>query len=149
MSLANIAVDSVSNFSPRAWFSPKPSPVELVDEPLAEDLIEEAEVEPPILSAGAFAEEIDLAIKAEDRREIAATVMTIKPDEIHDLVRQAAKAKGLYLTALIEMSRKSHSNEAAQNELRRLRINYEELSLGLTRLRQMLLDQEIIVDGVS
>lgn len=153
MSLTNLTLDSVPSFLPKTLFSSKSKNGELpVGVPLEDEenrLIDPVETLPDVTSAGAFADEIERAMRQESFRQVSDAVLTVKASEVHALVREAAKAKGRYLAALIEMSRKAQSNHAAQVELRKLRLHCEELTLGVEKLRQMILDREIDIDGIA
>ena len=83
------------------------------------------------------------------RREIMSVLVHLKQSEIRALVRRAAHAKGRYLAALMEMPRSQASRKTALQELALARQEFEELEKGLEILRQLILDNDVQINGVG
>ncbi|GAB4223741.1 MAG: hypothetical protein Tsb0032_26860 [Kiloniellaceae bacterium] len=116
---------------------------------MLEDALAVPEPEPEPVSAGAFVERIDETIQEQSKREIMSVLVHLKQSEIRALVRRAAHAKGRYLAALMEMPRSQSSRKTALEELALARQEYEELEKGLEILRQLILDNDVQIGGVS
>ena len=85
----------------------------------------------------------------QSRREIMSVLVHLKQSEIRALVRRAAHAKGRYLAALMEMPRSQASRKTALQELALARQEFEELEKGLEILRQLILDNDVQINGVG
>ena len=116
---------------------------------MLEDALAVPEPDPEPVSAGAFAEQIEDSIQEQSRREIMSVLVHLKQSEIRALVRRAAHAKGRYLAALMEMPRSQASRKTALQELALARQEYEELEKGLEILRQIILDNDVQINGVG
>ena len=103
---------------------------------------------PEAVSAGAFVEQIEDSIQEHSKREIMSVLVNLKQTEIRALVRRTARAKGRYLAALMEMPRSQSSRKTAVEELSLARREYEELEKGLDVLRELILENDIQVNGV-
>lgn len=116
---------------------------------MLEDALAVPEPDPEPVSAGAFAEQIEDSIQEQSRREIMSVLVHLKQSEIRALVRRAAHAKGRYLAALMEMPRSQASRKTALQELALARQEFEELEKGLEILRQLILDNDVQINGVG
>ena len=116
---------------------------------MLEDALAVPEPDPEPISAGAFAEQIGDTIQEQSRREIMSVLVHLKQSEIRALVRRAAHAKGRYLAALIEMPRSQANRKTALEELALARQEFEELEKGLEILRQLILDNDVQINGVG
>jgi len=110
--------------------------------------VPEPKAEAEAVSAGAFVEQIDDSIQEQSKREIMSVLVNLRQSEIRALVRRAAHAKGRYLAALMEMPRSQCSRKTAVEELALARQEYEELEKGLELLRQLILDNDVQINGV-
>jgi len=116
---------------------------------MLEDALAVPEPDPEPLTAGAFVEQIEDSIQEQSKREIMSVLVHLKQSEIRALVRRTAQAKGRYLAALMEMPRTQASRKTALDELALARQEYEELEKGLEILRQLILDNDVQISGVS
>lgn len=116
---------------------------------MLEDALAVPEPDPEPLSAGAFAEQIEDTIQEQSKREIMSVLVHLKQSELRALARRAAHAKGRYLAALMEMPRSQCSRKTAVEQLTLARQEYEELEKGLEILRQLILDNDVQIDGVG
>ncbi len=116
---------------------------------MLEDALAVPEPDPEPLSAGAFVEQIEDTIQEHSKREIMSVLVHLKQSEVRALVRRAAHAKGRYLAALMEMPRTQCSRKTAVEELALARQEYEELEKGLEMLRQLILDNDVQINGVT
>jgi hypothetical protein len=116
---------------------------------MLEDALAVPEPDPEPLSAGAFVEQIEDTIQEHSKREIMSVLVHLKQTEIRALVRRAAHAKGRYIAALMEMPRTQCSRKTAVEELALARQEYEELEKGLEMLRQLILDNDVQINGVT
>ena len=103
---------------------------------MLEDALAVPQPDPEPVSAGAFVEQIEETIQEQSKREIMSVLVHLKQSEIRALVRRAAHAKG-------QCSRKT-----AIEELALARQEYEELEKGLEVLRQLILDNDVQINGV-
>lgn len=115
---------------------------------MLEDALAVPEADPEPVSAGAFVEQIEETIQEQSKREIMSVLVHLKQSEIRALVRRAAHAKGRYLAALMELPRSQCSRKTAIEELALARQEYEELEKGLEVLRQLILDNDVQINGV-
>lgn len=116
---------------------------------MLEDTLAVPEPDSEPLSAGAFVDQIEDSIQEQSKREIMSVLVQLKQSEVRALVRRAAHAKGRYLAALMEMPRSQCSRKTAVEELALARQEYEELEKGLELLRQLILDNDIQINGVT
>lgn len=116
---------------------------------MLEDALAVPEPDPEPLTAGAFVEQIEESIQEQSKREIMSVLVHLKQSEIRALVRRTAQAKGRYLAALMEMPRTQASRKTALGELALARQEYEELEKGLEILRQLILDNDVQISGIS
>jgi hypothetical protein len=84
------------------------------------------------------------------RAETVNAVIGATPGEIQRVARIVAKLKGRYLATLMDLgnANKGPVGEAEVRELRRAREMYEEVELGLTRLRDAIEAGDLELDGV-
>jgi len=84
------------------------------------------------------------------RAETVNAVIGATPGEIQRVARIVAKLKGRYLATLMDLgnANKGPVGEAEVRELRRAREMYEEVELGLTRLRDAIEAGDLDLDGV-
>src|SRR5262245_25201407 len=89
-------------------------------------------------------------LKSYVRAETVNAVIGATPGEIQRVARVAAKLKGRYLATLMDLGNptKGPVAEADVLELRRFREMYEEVELGLTRLREAIEVGDLELDGV-
>jgi len=115
---------------------------------MLEEALAVPQPDPEPVSAGAFVEQIEESIQEHSKREIMSVLVHLKQNEIKALVRRAAHAKGRYLAALVDMPRSQCSRKTAIEELTLARQEYEELEKGLEILRQLILDNDVQINGV-
>jgi hypothetical protein len=115
---------------------------------MLEEALAVPQPDPEPVSAGAFVEQIEDSIQEHSKREIMSVLVHLKQNEIKALVRRAAHAKGRYLAALVDMPRSQCSRKTAIEELILSRQEYEELEKGLEILRQLILDNDVQINGV-
>ena len=84
------------------------------------------------------------------RAETVNAVIGATPGEIQRVARIVAKLKGRYLATLMDLGNatKGPIGDAEVRELRRSREMYEEVELGLTRLREAIEAGDLELDGV-
>jgi hypothetical protein len=84
------------------------------------------------------------------RAETVNAVIGATPGEIQRVARIVAKLKGRYLATLMDLgnANKGPIGDAEVRELRRAREMYEEVELGLTRLREAIEAGDLELDGV-
>ncbi|HET6159271.1 MAG TPA: hypothetical protein VFE34_13075 [Dongiaceae bacterium] len=85
------------------------------------------------------------------RAETVNAVIGATPGEIQRVARIVAKLKGRYLATLMDLgnANKGPVGESEVRELRRAREMYEEVELGLTRLREAIEAGDLELDGVK
>ena len=84
------------------------------------------------------------------RAETVNAVIGATPGEIQRIARIVAKLKGRYLATLMDLGNASKGpiGESEVRELRRSREMYEEVELGLARLREAVEAGDLELDGV-
>jgi hypothetical protein len=90
-------------------------------------------------------------LKSYVRAETINAVIGATPGEIQRVARIVAKLKGRYLATLMDLGNASKGpvGESEVRELRRAREMYEEVELGLTRLREAIEAGDLELDGVK
>ncbi|HEV8388479.1 MAG TPA: hypothetical protein VGQ35_01485 [Dongiaceae bacterium] len=90
-------------------------------------------------------------LKSYVRAETVNAVIGATPGEIQRVARIVAKLKGRYLATLMDLGNASKGpvGESEVRELRRSREMYEEVELGLTRLREAIEAGDLELDGVK
>ena len=90
-------------------------------------------------------------LKSYVRAETVNAVIGATPGEIQRVARIVAKLKGRYLATLMDLGNaaKGPIGESEVRELRRSREMYEEVELGLTRLREAIEAGDLELDGVK
>ncbi len=90
-------------------------------------------------------------LKSYVRAETVNAVIGATPGEIQRVARIVAKLKGRYLATLMDLGNatKGPVGESEVRELRRSREMYEEVELGLTRLREAIEAGDLELDGVK
>ena len=101
-------------------------------------------------SIGQYLYHLQHDLKSYVRAETINAVIGATPGEIQRVARIVAKLKGRYLATLMDLgnSTKGPIGEAEVRELRRARERYEEVELGLTRLREAIETGDLELDGV-
>ena len=101
-------------------------------------------------SIGQYLYHLQHDLKSYVRAETINAVIGTTPAEIQRVARVAAKLKGRYLATLMDLGNptKGPVGEAEVRELRRFREMYEEVELGLTRLREAIEAGDLELDGV-
>lgn len=101
-------------------------------------------------SIGQYLYHLQHDLKSYVRAETINAVIGATPGEIQRVARIVAKLKGRYLATLMDLgnSTKGPIGEAEVRELRRAREMYEEVELGLTRLREAIETGDLELDGV-
>lgn len=101
-------------------------------------------------SIGQYLYHLQHDLKSYIRAETVNAVIGATPAEIQRVVRIVAKLKGRYLATLMDLgnSTKGPIGESEVRELRRTREMYEEVELGLVRLREALEAGDLELDGV-
>jgi hypothetical protein len=102
-------------------------------------------------SVGQYIYHLQHDLKSYVRAETANAVIGATPGEIQRVARIAAKLKGRYLATLMDLgnTHKGPIGESEVRELRRAREMYEEVELGLTRLREAIEAGDLELDGVK
>ena len=103
----------------------------------------------PVLSSGAFVEELDSLTQSVEREETMEALVALDQGEVRALIRKAAKAKGRYLAALVDASDRDLQSDQTILRLGRLRNRQEELSRGVALVKSLILSGEILIQGVS
>ncbi|MGH6894411.1 MAG: hypothetical protein ACREEP_19355 [Dongiaceae bacterium] len=101
-------------------------------------------------SIGQYLYHLQHDLKSYVRAETVNAVIGATPAEIQRVARIVAKLKGRYLATLMDLgnSAKGPIGESEVRELRRSREMYEEVELGLARLREALEAGDLELDGV-
>ena len=101
-------------------------------------------------NVGQYLHHLQHDLKSYVRAETVNAVIGATPGEIQRVARVAAKLKGRYLATLMDLGNptKGPIAEADVHELRRFREMYEEVELGLTRLREAIEAGDLELDGV-
>jgi hypothetical protein len=101
-------------------------------------------------SVGQYIYHLQHDLKSYVRAETVNAVIGATPGEIQRVARIVAKLKGRYLATLMDLgnAHKGPVGESEVRELRRAREMYEEVELGLTRLREAIEAGDLELDGV-
>lgn len=101
-------------------------------------------------SVGQYLHHLQHDIKSYVRAETINAVIGTAPAEIQRVARILAKLKGRYLAQLIDLGNGSNGpiGEPEIRDLRRTREMYEEVELGLNRLREAIETGDLELDGV-
>src|SRR6185503_17475546 len=102
-------------------------------------------------SVGQYIYHLQHDLKSYVRAETVNAVIGATPGEIQRVARIVAKLKGRYLATLMDLGNatKGPVGESEVRELRRSRERYEEVELGLTRLREAIEAGDLELDGVK
>src|SRR4029450_4430381 len=102
-------------------------------------------------SVGQYIYHLQHDLKSYVRAETVNAVIGATPGEIQRVARIAAKLKGRYLATLMDLGKghKGPIGETEVRELRRSREMYEEVELGLMRLREAIEAGDLELDGVK
>ena len=109
-----------------------------------------AAVEGRTPNIGQYLHHLHHDLKSYVRAETINAVIGATPGEIQRVARIVAKLKGRYLATLMDLGNTTRNpiGEADVRELRRAREMYEEVELGLTRLREAVETGDLELDGV-
>jgi hypothetical protein len=101
-------------------------------------------------SIGQYLHHLQHDLKSYVRAETVNAVIGATPGEIQRVARIVAKLKGRYLATLMDLGNaaKGPVGESEVRELRRAREMYEEVELGLVRLREAIEAGDLELDGV-
>jgi hypothetical protein len=101
-------------------------------------------------TVGQYLHHLQHDLKSYVRAETVNAVIGATPGEIQRVARIVAKLKGRYLATLMDLGNatKGPVGEPEVRELRRVREMYEEVELGLTRLREAVETGDLELDGV-
>jgi hypothetical protein len=101
-------------------------------------------------NVGQYLHHLQHDLKSYVRAETVNAVIGATPGEIQRVARIVAKLKGRYLATLMDLGNaaKGPIGEAEVRDLRRAREMYEEVELGLTRLREAVEMGDLELDGV-
>jgi hypothetical protein len=101
-------------------------------------------------NVGQYLHHLQHDLKSYVRAETVNAVIGATPGEIQRVARIVAKLKGRYLATLMDLGNatKGPIGEPEVRELRRVREMYEEVELGLTRLREAVEMGDLELDGV-
>jgi hypothetical protein len=101
-------------------------------------------------SVGQYLHHLQHDLKSYIRAETVNAVIGATPGEIQRVARIVAKLKGRYLATLMDLGNatKGPIGESEVRELRRVREMYEEVELGLMRLREAVEAGDLELDGV-
>jgi hypothetical protein len=110
-----------------------------------------AAVERRTPSIGQYLYHLQHDLKSYVRAETVNAVIGATPGEIQRVARIVAKLKGRYLATLMDLGNaaKGPIGDSEVRELRRAREMYEEVELGLTRLREAIEAGDLELDGVK
>jgi hypothetical protein len=102
-------------------------------------------------SVGQYIYHLQHDLKSYVRAETVNAVIGATPGEIQRVARIVAKLKGRYLATLMDLgnAHKGPVGDSEVRELRRAREMYEEVELGLTRLREAIEAGDLELDGVK
>ena len=102
-------------------------------------------------SVGQYIYHLQHDLKSYVRAETVNAVIGATPGEIQRVARIVAKLKGRYLATLMDLGNvhKGPIGDSEVRELRRAREMYEEVELGLTRLREAIEAGDLELDGVK
>ena len=102
-------------------------------------------------SVGQYIYHLAHDLKSYVRAETVNAVIGATPGEIQRVARIVAKLKGRYLATLMDLgnAHKGPIGDSEVRELRRAREMYEEVELGLTRLREAIEAGDLELDGVK
>ena len=102
-------------------------------------------------SVGQYIYHLQHDLKSYVRAETVNAVIGATPGEIQRVARIVAKLKGRYLATLMDLgnAHKGPIGNSEVRELRRAREMYEEVELGLTRLREAIEAGDLELDGVK
>jgi hypothetical protein len=102
-------------------------------------------------SIGQYLYHLQHDLKSYVRAETVNAVIGATPGEIQRVARIVAKLKGRYLATLMDLGNatKGPIGDSEVRELRRAREMYEEVELGLTRLRDAIEAGDLELDGVK
>jgi hypothetical protein len=102
-------------------------------------------------SIGQYLYHLQHDLKSYVRAETVNAVIGATPGEIQRVARIAAKLRGRYLATLMDLGNASKGpvGESQVRELRRTREMYEEVELGLARLRDAIEAGDLELDGVK
>jgi hypothetical protein len=102
-------------------------------------------------SIGQYLYHLQHDLKSYVRAETVNAVIGATPGEIQRIARIAAKLKGRYLATLMDLGNaaKGPIGESEVRELRRTREMFEEVELGLARLREAIEAGDLELDGVK
>ncbi len=126
-----------------------PANLPLRDDALFQETAAQLNEEIPVLSSGAFIEELDVLEASVDREEAMEALVSLSQAEVRGVIRLAAKAKARYLAALVDLSQRTVRPDHAVGDLRNLRERCEELSTGVARLKSMILNGDVQVQGIG
>jgi len=126
-----------------------PVPLRLLREPPAAS--RKAALERRAPNIGQYLYHLQHDLKSYVRAETVNAVIGATPGEIQRVARIVAKLKGRYLATLMDLGNttKGPVGESEVRELRRSREMYEEVELGLTRLREAIEAGDLELDGVK
>jgi hypothetical protein len=101
-------------------------------------------------NVGQYLHHLQHDLKSYVRAETVNAVIGATPGEIQRVARIVAKLKGRYLATLMDLGNaaKGPIGESEVRDLRRAREMYEEVELGLTRLREAVEMGDLELDGV-
>jgi hypothetical protein len=102
-------------------------------------------------SVGQYIYHLQHDLKSYVRAETVNAVIGATPGEIQRVARIVAKLKGRYLATLMDLGNphKGPIGEPEVRDLRRAREMYEEVELGLIRLREAIEAGDLELDGVK
>src|SRR5688572_3558540 len=102
-------------------------------------------------SVGQYIYHLQHDLKSYVRAETVNAVIGATPGEIQRVARIVAKLKGRYLATLMDLGNvhKGPIGDSEVRERRRPRAMYEEVELGLTRLREAIETGDLELDGVK
>lgn len=137
--------------SPAAPAGPAKSTIRLVDPAKSDPTpVRKSALERRAPSVGQYLHHLQHDIKSYVRAETVNAVIGTTPAEIQRVARILAKLKGRYLAQLVDLGNGSNGpiGEPEIRDLRRTREMYEEVELGLNRLREAIETGDLELDGV-
>ena len=150
--------ESPASATQKAAAKTQPAPMRLLREPVAAPANtnptpanRKAALERRAPNLGQYLYHLQHDLRSYVRAETVNAVIGATPGEIQRVARIVAKLKGRYLATLMDLGNASKGpiGESEVRELRRAREMYEEVELGLNRLRDAIEAGDLELDGVK
>ena len=97
-----------------------------------------------------FLRHMDKLAARQSEAYFAELIGSIRQGEIEALINHAARIKARYLVTLLELEKlRTEPSAALIDELRSLRLKYEEMEQGLDLIKRALTDGQLAIEGVQ